>query len=162
MFPYTEKYTESEYDIKKNNLLYKYTKNTKILSTKTIVSNILRKINTKSTNERQFQKSKQQCYLYNFYNSYFVNVVYFVICRCLYILYLYICIYIHTYTCRSLTRVGMLAQLQGSWRRCQRTRFPTLGQNLSARTSISGLSWYPGASRGHSSYATNDKYNLKV
>ena len=68
MFPYRAKYTESEYYIKNNDLLYKINQNTKILS-----------------NIWKFSKKRNQtnnflfCIMYKLHNSYFVSFGKFVI-----------------------------------------------------------------------------------
>ena len=65
MIPYRVKYTESESDIKNSNWFYKNTPNTKILSK-----------NWKMFGNRKLKK-KQNCIMYELYNSYFVTFVNF-------------------------------------------------------------------------------------
>ena len=74
MFPYTVKYTDSEYDIQNNNLLYKIHRQCQ--NTFIFVWKIWR------TNHRKCQFLI--CILYNFHNSYFANLFFsfFVILRC--------------------------------------------------------------------------------
>ena len=79
MFPYTEKYTESESDIQNNNLFYKIgqqCQNTLELLEK------FGKIESVRTNQ------KLEFLMYKFHNSYFVSVVFFVILGFFFILYI--------------------------------------------------------------------------
>ena len=95
MFPYTEKYTESESDIQNNDLLYKIDQNCQ--NTFDFLENV----------GKLLINSKNQCFcciLYKLHNSYFVFFVFFVFVVIWGFLYFYIYIY---YTCRSLTRVGL-------------------------------------------------------
>ena len=87
MFPYTVKYTESEYDIQNNGLLYKTHETCQnIFELLDVLNRFLRKIIVSF------------CNIYNFHNSYFENVVNVVIC-----VFLDFCIFIYyIYTCRSL------------------------------------------------------------
>ena len=93
MFLYTEKYTESESDIQNNDLLYKI--NQQCQNTFEVFEQIGK--------SKIFNLFKLLfCNMFKLHNSCFVNVVVLVF---LDFLYFYIYIY---YTCRSLTRVGLL------------------------------------------------------
>ena len=84
MFPYTVKYTESEYDIPNNNLLYKIHQQHQHIFEQHRVPKLFEK--TKKTAKREIKRFKSFCcYLYKFYNPYFVTFVKLVI---LFILYL--------------------------------------------------------------------------
>ena len=73
MFPYTRKYTESEYDIQKINLLYQL-----LPKCQNIFENICF-----LENVQQIDNSKELTFLfynmYNLHNSYFVTLAYFLI-----------------------------------------------------------------------------------
>ena len=98
MFPYTEKDTESESDIKNNNLLYTIHQQCQHTFEKSIIiyfdvripENEIRKKKTLKLATYSF------CYIFKFHNSYFVIFIYLVLCI------------IYIYTCRSLTRVRLL------------------------------------------------------
>ena len=66
MFPYRVEYTESEYDIQDNDLLYKINKNAKIYSKVWKISKIIETFKF------------VVCYMYKFHNLYFVIFVDFV------------------------------------------------------------------------------------
>ena len=91
MFPYTEKYTESDYDIEYINLLYKIHQNMPIYF------RILEMFETKNT--------FYFYYLYNFHNSYFVVFVVFVSLGFLYF-YIYLSTYIYIYVHHMLRRAS--------------------------------------------------------
>ena len=103
MILYRVKYTGSESDIQNNDLFYKMTN--KCQNT----------FDFQTFQEINFSKLLFY-YMYKLYNSYFVLFVNFVNLVVLGSLYFYIVIY---YTCRSLTRVGLLhvrSAVDATWR----------------------------------------------
>ena len=69
MFPYTVKYTESEYNIQNNKLLYKIDQQCK---------NTFENLKMLGKLEKQIEKTKKNVlfyFIYNLHNSYFANFV---------------------------------------------------------------------------------------
>ena len=74
MFLYTEKYTESEYDIQNNNLLYKVHKKHQNAFEQNPIFLIFDFWNK---NQKVTKTNILFCYIYKFHNAYFVTFVYF-------------------------------------------------------------------------------------